>query len=152
MLSVWPFGLTGANDVIIRHIVSPSVPYQLTVPLLMGHLAIVCLLAYSVLVPVLPPTRLYELHGTSWATIVKDPVFQIQNRRSTDLRDRFQNAFPELYVGAGYKPRPPAASKSQSVGAGSGLGLSTVPKPAKRRKGSDGVLPAPTTRLRRGRV
>jgi hypothetical protein len=36
-------------------------------------------------------------HGTVWATIVKDPVFQEQNRRSTDLHDCFCNAFPELY-------------------------------------------------------
>lgn len=47
----------------------------------------------------------YEKHGTVWAAIVKDPVFQEQNRRSTDLRDRFRNAFPELYQAAGYKPR-----------------------------------------------
>ncbi|KAI0035545.1 hypothetical protein K488DRAFT_38942, partial [Vararia minispora EC-137] len=39
----------------------------------------------------------YDRHGTVWATIVKDPIFQEQNRRSTDLRDRFRNAFPELY-------------------------------------------------------
>ncbi|KAI6030192.1 hypothetical protein EDC04DRAFT_102613 [Pisolithus marmoratus] len=47
----------------------------------------------------------YEKHGTVWAAIVKDPVFQEQNRRSTDLRDRFRNAFPDLYQAAGYKPR-----------------------------------------------
>lgn len=47
----------------------------------------------------------YDKHGTVWATIVKDPVFQAQNRRSTDLRDRFRNAFPDLYQAAGYKPR-----------------------------------------------
>ncbi|KDQ50602.1 hypothetical protein JAAARDRAFT_186063 [Jaapia argillacea MUCL 33604] len=47
----------------------------------------------------------YEKHGTVWAAIVKDPVFQEHNRRSTDLRDRFRNAFPELYEAAGYKPR-----------------------------------------------
>ncbi|KAI6007071.1 hypothetical protein EDD15DRAFT_2394832 [Pisolithus albus] len=47
----------------------------------------------------------YEKHGTVWAAIVKDPIFQEQNRRSTDLRDRFRNAFPELYQAAGYKPR-----------------------------------------------
>ena len=47
----------------------------------------------------------YEKHGTTWATIVKDPIFQEQNRRSTDLRDRFRNAFPHLYQAAGYKPR-----------------------------------------------
>ncbi|KAG8714889.1 hypothetical protein FRC08_011287 [Ceratobasidium sp. 394] len=53
--------------------------------------------------------RGYEQHGTVWATIVKDPVFQ--SRRSTDLRDRFRNAFPDLYQQAGYKPRP--ARKTQ---------------------------------------
>ncbi|KIM37824.1 hypothetical protein M413DRAFT_256733 [Hebeloma cylindrosporum] len=47
----------------------------------------------------------YEKHGTTWATIVKDPIFAEQNRRSTDLRDRFRNAFPDLYQAAGYKPR-----------------------------------------------
>ena len=47
----------------------------------------------------------YEKHGTTWATIVKDPIFREQNRRSTDLRDRFRNAFPNLYQAAGYKPR-----------------------------------------------
>ncbi|KAF5343936.1 hypothetical protein D9758_012144 [Tetrapyrgos nigripes] len=47
----------------------------------------------------------YEKHGTVWATIVKDPIFQEQKRRSTDLRDRFRNAFPGLYQAAGYKPR-----------------------------------------------
>ena len=53
----------------------------------------------------------YEKHGTVWAAIVKDPVFQEQNRRSTDLRDRFRNAFPDLYQAAGYKPRNSARRK-----------------------------------------
>lgn len=47
----------------------------------------------------------YEKYGTVWSTIVKDPIFQEQKRRSTDLRDRFRNAFPHLYQAAGYKPR-----------------------------------------------
>jgi hypothetical protein len=53
----------------------------------------------------------YEKHGTVWATIVKDPAFQAQGRKSTDLRDRFRNAFPELYQLAGYKPRSSAKKK-----------------------------------------
>ncbi|KAF9484781.1 hypothetical protein BDN70DRAFT_872027 [Pholiota conissans] len=53
----------------------------------------------------------YEKHGTTWATIVKDPIFQEQSRRSTDLRDRFRNAFPDLYQAAGYKPRTAAKKK-----------------------------------------
>ncbi|KZT00243.1 uncharacterized protein LAESUDRAFT_732459 [Laetiporus sulphureus 93-53] len=55
----------------------------------------------------------YDKHGTVWATIVKDPIFQEQNRRSTDLRDRFRNAFPDLYQAAGYKPRNSAKKKGQ---------------------------------------
>ncbi|KAJ3754086.1 hypothetical protein EV360DRAFT_52294 [Lentinula raphanica] len=57
----------------------------------------------------------YEKHGTIWATIVKDPVFQEQNRRSTDLRDRFRNAFPELYQAAGYKPRTAVKKKTKPI-------------------------------------
>ncbi len=53
----------------------------------------------------------YDKYGTVWATIVKDPIFQEQNRRSTDLRDRFRNAFPDLYQAAGYKPRNSAKKK-----------------------------------------
>ena len=53
----------------------------------------------------------YEKHGTVWAAIVKDPIFKGQGRRSTDLRDRFRNAFPELYQAAGYKPRNSAKKK-----------------------------------------
>lgn len=55
----------------------------------------------------------YDKHGTVWATIVKDPIFQDQNRRSTDLRDRFRNAWPELYAKAGYKPRATAGKKKR---------------------------------------
>ncbi|KAL0952900.1 hypothetical protein HGRIS_007118 [Hohenbuehelia grisea] len=55
----------------------------------------------------------YEKHGTVWATIVKNPVFQEQGRRSTDLRDRFRNAFPDLYQAAGYKPRAAVGKKKE---------------------------------------
>ncbi|KAI0060075.1 hypothetical protein BV25DRAFT_1828164 [Artomyces pyxidatus] len=58
----------------------------------------------------------YDKHGTVWATIVKDPVFQEQNRRSTDLRDRFRNAFPLLYQAAGYKPRNTGSAKKKGAG------------------------------------
>jgi Myb-like DNA-binding domain len=57
----------------------------------------------------------YEKHGTVWAAIVKDPIFQEQNRRSTDLRDRFRNAFPHLYEAAGYRPRPVAKKRRGEV-------------------------------------
>ncbi|CAL1697612.1 unnamed protein product [Somion occarium] len=56
----------------------------------------------------------YDKHGTVWATIVKEnPIFLEQGRRSTDLRDRFRNAFPELYLAAGYKPRTSVAKKKK---------------------------------------
>ncbi|KAH8822787.1 hypothetical protein DL96DRAFT_1746422 [Flagelloscypha sp. PMI_526] len=56
----------------------------------------------------------YEAHGCIWATIVKDPIFVASGRRSTDLRDRFRNAFPEEYQRAGYKPRGSAKLKKLS--------------------------------------
>ncbi|PKI83027.1 hypothetical protein MVES1_003171 [Malassezia vespertilionis] len=46
----------------------------------------------------------YRKHGAHWAIITRDPVF-LNRRRSTDVRDRFRNAFPEEYARAGYKPR-----------------------------------------------
>lgn len=59
----------------------------------------------------------YEKYGTVWSTIVKDPIFQEQKRRSTDLRDRFRNAFPALYQAAGYKPRSaPKKKRADPIG------------------------------------
>lgn len=49
----------------------------------------------------------YEKYGCVWASIVKDPIFKETGRKSTDLRDRFRNAWPELYASAGYKARGP---------------------------------------------
>ncbi|KAF8508081.1 hypothetical protein JB92DRAFT_2955228 [Gautieria morchelliformis] len=57
--------------------------------------------------------RGYDKHGTLWASILKDPIFHAKNRRSTDLRDRFRNAFPDLYEAAGYKPRVNASKKKK---------------------------------------
>jgi hypothetical protein len=45
-------------------------------------------------------------HGGKWSSIQKDEELGLSHRRSTDLRDRFRNAFPEKYVGAGFKPPP----------------------------------------------
>jgi len=53
----------------------------------------------------------YEKHGTLWAQIIKDPIFQEQKRRSTNLRDRFRNAFSDLYNVAGSNPRPTSKIK-----------------------------------------
>lgn len=49
--------------------------------------------------------RGFERHGPAWSKIQKDASLNFQNRRSTDLRDRFRNAFPEKYAEAGYKGR-----------------------------------------------
>lgn len=62
----------------------------------------------------------FEKHGTVWAVIAKSPA--LASRRSTDLRDRFRNAFPDLYEKAGYKPRPT--------------------RPLKKKRGDDDGLPA----------
>ncbi|KAJ8503306.1 hypothetical protein ONZ45_g10972 [Pleurotus djamor] len=69
----------------------------------------------------------YEKHGTVWAAIVKDPVFQEQGRRSTDLRDRFRNAFPDLYQAAGYKPRMATTKKKDASAAASSSTPSVEP-------------------------
>lgn len=44
-------------------------------------------------------------HGAAWSKIQRDETLGLGDRRSTDLRDRFRNAFPERYVAAGYKGR-----------------------------------------------
>ena len=49
-------------------------------------------------------------YGGKWSSIQKDEALGLSHRRSTDLRDRFRNAFPEKYVGAGFKP-PPAKKR-----------------------------------------
>ena len=75
-----------------------------------------------------------------WAVIVKDPVFQEHNRRSTDLRDRFRNAYPDLYQAAGYKPRAPPKKKDGLARATADDQLVTGPVRRKRRHTSQGIL------------
>jgi len=88
----------------------------------------------------------YEKHGTTWATIVKDPIFREQNRRSTDLRDRFRNAFPNLYQAAGYKPRSNKKRLDGPVRAATDdqLSMSTTAigpiRPRRRAQTSQGLL------------
>lgn len=47
----------------------------------------------------------FERHGAAWSKIQRDETLGLGERRSTDLRDRFRNAFPERYIAAGYKGR-----------------------------------------------
>jgi hypothetical protein len=47
----------------------------------------------------------FQKHGPCWSKIQKDHSLNLFNRRSTDLRDRFRNRFPEKYTEAGYKGR-----------------------------------------------
>ncbi|KAK9768663.1 hypothetical protein K7432_000498 [Basidiobolus ranarum] len=49
----------------------------------------------------------FQKYGCAWARIVKDPTLNLQDRRSTDLRDRFRTAFPEIYEQLGYAPKYP---------------------------------------------
>ncbi|KAK9462266.1 uncharacterized protein V1516DRAFT_674170 [Lipomyces oligophaga] len=51
-------------------------------------------------------------HGPSWSKIQKDEEFRLFDRRSTDLRDRFRNAFPDRYEQAGFKTRAKSSSSS----------------------------------------
>jgi len=53
-------------------------------------------------------------YGGKWSQIQKDPELGLSNRRSTDLRDRFRNAFPDKYVGAGFKA-PPAKRPRREI-------------------------------------
>lgn len=63
----------------------------------------------------------FERHGAAWSKIQRDESLGLGDRRSTDLRDRFRNAFPDRYVAAGYKGRDRTAtggSRPQSTGMG----------------------------------
>ncbi|KAB5595028.1 hypothetical protein CTheo_1489 [Ceratobasidium theobromae] len=91
-------------------------------------------------------------HGTVWATIVKDPVFQ--QRRSTDLRDRFRNAFPDLYQQAGYKPRPARKTQKPRTPLYEEAGPSAkpdVPRQDKAKPGRLRIVTRPKKRVRRRR-
>jgi hypothetical protein len=59
-------------------------------------------------------------YSGKWSMIQKDPTLGLTHRRSTDLRDRFRNAFPDKYVGAGFKP-PPAKKRRRGDGAENGV-------------------------------
>ncbi|MBW0521249.1 hypothetical protein O181_060964 [Austropuccinia psidii MF-1] len=58
--------------------------------------------------------RGYIKFGTAWTSIQRDPI--LASRKATDLRDRFRNAFPDLYAAAGYKPRPRKSSSPNLYG------------------------------------
>ncbi|KAG2188795.1 hypothetical protein INT44_003934, partial [Umbelopsis vinacea] len=55
-----------------------------------------------------------EKHGVAWAKIARDEQFNLAHRTSTDLRDRFRNAFPEKYDMYGYSPRQKRKSGSHT--------------------------------------
>lgn len=70
--------------------------------------------------------RGYEKYGSHWAIIAKEPVFE-GKRKSTDLRDRFRNAFPSLYEQAGYKPRAKAPKKERRQSSSGSMSQSERP-------------------------
>lgn len=85
--------------------------------------------------------RGYKMYGSHWALIARDPAFKNQ-RRSTDVRDRFRNAFPEEYARAGYKPRSKAKSKSAKNKAAQSKEVGMLPPPsAGASPGIPGYLP-----------
>lgn len=59
-------------------------------------------------------------HGPAWSKIQRDHTLGLSDRRSTDLRDRFRNAFPERYTAAGYKGRSSGGKSSSGVSKASG--------------------------------
>ncbi|KAI9645318.1 hypothetical protein NHQ30_006054 [Ciborinia camelliae] len=42
-------------------------------------------------------TQGYNLYGPAWTRIQRDPQFNLQSRKPTDLRDRFRNKHPEKF-------------------------------------------------------
>lgn len=57
----------------------------------------------------------FMAHGPAWSKIQKDTSLGLGDRRSTDLRDRFRNAFPDRYTAAGYKGRSSGSTKSSTA-------------------------------------
>lgn len=51
-------------------------------------------------------------HGVAWSKISRDSEFDLSHRRSTDLRDRYRNAFPDEYEALGYSTRSVKKKKS----------------------------------------
>lgn len=56
-------------------------------------------------------------YGAAWSKIQRDKEFNLGERRSTDLRDRFRNAFPAQYALAGFKGRGQYALLSEVANA-----------------------------------
>ena len=54
-------------------------------------------------------------HGPAWSKIQRDQMLVLGDRRSTDLRDRFRNAYPERYTAAGYKGRTSGSKSSANT-------------------------------------
>ncbi|KAF8470214.1 hypothetical protein BDZ91DRAFT_720159 [Kalaharituber pfeilii] len=48
----------------------------------------------------------FQIYGPLWSKIQADKSLDLSHRRSTDLRDRFRNAYPDKYAQAGFKARP----------------------------------------------
>jgi len=51
-------------------------------------------------------------HGVAWSKISRDAELGLSHRKSTDLRDRYRNAFPAEYEALGYSTRPAKKKKS----------------------------------------
>jgi hypothetical protein len=67
-------------------------------------------------------------YGGKWSSIQKDESLGLSHRRSTDLRDRFRNAYPEKYVGAGFKPPPSKRRRRNTEAEPSGIDSRPTPQ------------------------
>ncbi|CAG8982948.1 hypothetical protein HYALB_00003526 [Hymenoscyphus albidus] len=80
----------------------------------------------------------YQIHGPAWSRIQRDPQFHLQNRKPTDLRDRFRNKYPEKFKSEEKGDPGKISGKKPSLGAEIGTtvdGHASLPLPD--RKGKD---------------
>lgn len=54
----------------------------------------------------------YHMHGSAWSRIQRDPRFQLQSRKPTDLRDRFRNRYPQMFQAEERLKNPVSATDS----------------------------------------
>ena len=69
----------------------------------------------------------FQKHGPAWSKIQRDQTLNLGDRLSTDLRDRFRNAFPDRYTAAGYKGR--ASQKATPVSTSAEMGMAAGQMP-----------------------
>ncbi|CAG8951848.1 hypothetical protein HYFRA_00005652 [Hymenoscyphus fraxineus] len=80
----------------------------------------------------------YQIHGPAWSRIQRDPQFHLQNRKPTDLRDRFRNKYPEKFKSEEKGDPGKISGKKSSLGAEIGTTVDGhASLPLSDRKGKD---------------